>query len=643
MRLTLRTMLAYLDDILEPQDAEALGAKISDSEFASELVYRALSSTRKANLNAPPLDGNGIGGDPNSVAEYLDNTLEETRIPSFEKVCLESDMYLSEVACCHSILSICIDQPVAIENDMRDRVLALVETSLGSTQELAQMEQHPRSVLENLIEPKPAGAPEYIRKKAHPLWQATVIVTFVGLIAMIGLRAVGPLDQTHPWIGSMFSGAVVDQDLSENAVYEEDQAEAAQQDQSQTVLPQNYIQPVTAPEGLDITQSAVEISDVVVADENALVFTEGESFAELLSDSQPLLHASNAKLDRLVAGASINVGDTIVGFEGFRPELLLKSGAKLTLASGARIETSLVEETRLGLSVHYGKVILQGSNSHNLQVRLLAGGIEFDLDLGGDLAVAALETVPYQPASGEMSRAIRLFYNNSVKISGLGSVNETLDSNQEHVTVFTFYPGNTDVTRVAGFPRWATGVESNSIMKEARIALIHQLSKSDNLQEALQQAYESHRLINVRRLAAYGLLEMGSANAVVGLLDDGNYRALWQQDVRLLKEYYHRDETSRKLVETALSSYSGDNTDQVLSFLSEYDDAHLSAGVADEMVQQLKSQVTVSRVIAFERLKLITGKTLLYKPEEVPQRQTLPIREWDALLSEGKLGNVNED
>ena len=97
MRLTLRTMLAYLDNILEQEDAEALGAKISESEFASDLVYRTLSSTRKANLNAPALDGTGIGADPNTVAEYLDNTLPEERIPGFEKVCLESDV--SERSC----------------------------------------------------------------------------------------------------------------------------------------------------------------------------------------------------------------------------------------------------------------------------------------------------------------------------------------------------------------------------------------------------------------------------------------------------------------------------------------------------------------------------------------------------------------
>ena len=136
MRLTLRTMLAYLDNILEQEDAEALGAKISESEFASDLVYRTLSSTRKANLNAPALDGTGIGADPNTVAEYLDNTLPEERIPGFEKVCLESDMYLSEVACCHSVLSICMDEPVTIENNVRDRILGLVQDSITKTEEL---------------------------------------------------------------------------------------------------------------------------------------------------------------------------------------------------------------------------------------------------------------------------------------------------------------------------------------------------------------------------------------------------------------------------------------------------------------------------------------------------------------------------
>ena len=270
MRLTLRTMLAYLDNILEPNDAEVLGSKISESEFASELVYRTLSSTRKANLNAPPLDGRGIGGDPNSVAEYLDNTLDETRIPGFEKVCLESDMFLSEVACCHSILSICIDQPVTVENEMRDRVLSMVEASLAKTQELAETESQPKSVLENLIEPKPAGVPEYIKKKAHPLWQATVIMTFLSLMMIIGLRAIGPFDNTHPWVGSMF-GDPAESGNIDSVKNEKEQVDSTQDDQTLNVLPENIVQPIAVSEGLDITQT-VAMPEVVTVEKTATVF-----------------------------------------------------------------------------------------------------------------------------------------------------------------------------------------------------------------------------------------------------------------------------------------------------------------------------------------------------------------------------------
>ena len=122
MRLTLRTMLAYLDDVLDPADAEVLGARISENEFASELVHRIRSSTRKMRLAAPEMDQEGVGVELNSVAEYLDNVLPENELADFERVCLESDLHLAEVASCHQILTLVLGEPAMVDDEIRQRV-----------------------------------------------------------------------------------------------------------------------------------------------------------------------------------------------------------------------------------------------------------------------------------------------------------------------------------------------------------------------------------------------------------------------------------------------------------------------------------------------------------------------------------------
>ena len=125
MRLTLRTLLAYLDDILEPAQAKEIGDKLVESSFASSLVSRIREVMRRRRLTAPTLSGPGVGIDPNTVAEYLDNTLPPDGIADVEKICLESDVHLAEVAACHQILTLALGEPVEVSSQTRERMYAL--------------------------------------------------------------------------------------------------------------------------------------------------------------------------------------------------------------------------------------------------------------------------------------------------------------------------------------------------------------------------------------------------------------------------------------------------------------------------------------------------------------------------------------
>ncbi len=125
MRLTLRTLLAYRDHVLNPNELDDLHKRVQQSEMAGKLLRRIDSLGSRQNILAPRIDGRGLGGDANTIAEYLDDTLQSEKVPELERICLESDIQLAELADCHRILATALHHSDEIPQALFQRVVAL--------------------------------------------------------------------------------------------------------------------------------------------------------------------------------------------------------------------------------------------------------------------------------------------------------------------------------------------------------------------------------------------------------------------------------------------------------------------------------------------------------------------------------------
>lgn len=125
MRLTVRTLLAYLDGVLDAESSEVLAKKINESDFAGNLAARVRDSIGNPQIGSPAVGATHPIEDPNTVAEYLDNVLQAQHVPEVEKVLVDSDVHLSEAAACHQILTLVLSRPANVSPEVRDKMYRL--------------------------------------------------------------------------------------------------------------------------------------------------------------------------------------------------------------------------------------------------------------------------------------------------------------------------------------------------------------------------------------------------------------------------------------------------------------------------------------------------------------------------------------
>jgi hypothetical protein len=196
MRLTLRTLLAWLDTVLPPDEQKNLGEKVATSPVAPQLIARIRDVVERPVLAAPRPEGRGLADDANSVAEYLDNTLPVERLEAFERVCIESDVHLAEVAACHGILAEIAREPLAvgtIDTASRRRLLTAIRHQVQAPNGVAPAGgRWPAAA-------KPAaadcdtvlGQPPVARKVATPRRRAPLAAWLSAAVALLLLVTLG--------------------------------------------------------------------------------------------------------------------------------------------------------------------------------------------------------------------------------------------------------------------------------------------------------------------------------------------------------------------------------------------------------------------------------------------------------------------
>jgi hypothetical protein len=225
MRLTLRALLAYLYNVLDPIDADQFGEKVQESAVASGLVERIRGITHKTRMSAPRVDAKGLADDANNVAEYLDNCMSEEQVPDFERACINSDMHLAEVASSYQILTMVLGKPAEIAPHLRERIYTLPLEVAAKRTHLPQRDggrARLKKTMEKVAAAKDAPAdggvttssthaqphvPDYLRKESPAksrTWMIGAAILILAALALVILSA-GPMDATHPVIGWMFS------------------------------------------------------------------------------------------------------------------------------------------------------------------------------------------------------------------------------------------------------------------------------------------------------------------------------------------------------------------------------------------------------------------------------------------------------
>ncbi len=685
MRLTLRTLLAYLDDVLEPSEAKEIGKKVQESPVAKALVGRIREVMRRRRLGAAELEGPAAGIDPNIVAQYLDNTLPPDQVADIERVCLQSDQQLAEVAACHQILTLALAKPAEVSPSSRERLYVLGPVDTGQKLQASAdgasqgngAVTHKTPVSVKTI-PGSAGpsfeeaVPEYLKTKpwsAKAISAVAVLILFavwLGAIysdpklrqGLMGLRSTpSRLTQDHPGPPDESSDELiaatpprqmkpvvpvtplVNAPLEEAAIPEEPESS----------------QDVPADAALALTRPAKPVKPAPVVEPAAepAPLPPPTVTINYLSQEGILLRWNPNDQNWYVTPklSELKPGQIIACPEPFEALLEFDRGAlKATLLGDSVVEIQPASETApCGLNLIRGRIILHTAprGDQPRKLALQVGPRQGTFEFSDQETLCGVEFLPKEPAGFEQAVPVADWFANLYTLSGgvgWSVENEALRVADQGLTL----PLLTDAAPVnfgppAGlFAEWLDPQRRKAGSLLRRFA--RQYEKEFELNQPIDPAMRA--LIRAPRPQISEL-------AVRCLVLTDNYPAV----VQAMAQADHED--TRKSAMAGLKLWLGTNADNgplLKEALKTYYERpeHIEAlyrllwGVSVEkaknqqasldLVEWLRSDKIEIRELAFANLVRLTGRKLDYRPLGTAAQREPAIKRWyDLVIREGAL------
>jgi hypothetical protein len=650
MRLTLRTLLAWLDDTLQPTQVREIGGQVAESPFAQELSERIHRVTRQRRLSVPSSSG-PEATDPNVVASYLDNDLDPEAVAEYEKKCLTSDVKLAEVSSVHQILSL-LGQRVKVPAEARTRMYQLVK---------GREALPPRAP-----DAKRAQVPEPLTKPIQP-WvvpdtpRRSLFERFGPLAA--GLALIGLSILTASWSLRAPQPEIVYPSLPEEKTVPGDAvANAAGNDDTQSSMPDGpqQLEPVLpedtrvagierpAAAGADSAHSS-KPSDVAetkagkgadstaaAKDSMALKPLPADSSGIAEADGVVLLRYNNdqREWDRLVGSTSLLKSDRLLCLSPFRVMVNLgKIPVVLTGETEVRILSRLSDKVP-AIELINGRLVLRNPPAGSLKVGFSDRTVTLDLAPSSSVV---LERTDRREYGQTVTQAPPL-----VVYCTTGEVPLTADLKHETLTasdvVVIDTAGGVKRTAIDTPPAWATDPEPSPREVQLREQFLRMFHPGRPVLTEIVAASEDDNA-DIKRLSILALKSLGDLSLLMPMLSRKDDPVTRHTALNAIRTFMGLGRDSANRVRDQLSEEFGDDTALFVEkmLIGFTPDEVSNPQIYDRLVSLLgpERESVGIRELALDTLKRLTGRDDLGYDPDHPEGKGL--NAWKDLQKQGKL------